>query len=186
MSDSFDGALGYFTLSGKSISVDDYGIAGAPPLIQIGMLWRAAQAGTLEDKTAPASKMVCEVLTLTALQPTDLVKARAQLAWLKTQPGLKTAFYAHDEATGKALAVRVWTSRGRMGAHKGSTPPEGAKAQAATTRVARKLRRSTCGATSLGSSDRVHKRGVGPGSRLRGPTTPRREAAPPMGTPALA
>jgi hypothetical protein len=123
--DGFGGALGYFKVNGKSITTDDYGIAGAPSLMLIGRLWRAGNAAEL-DGPAPQSKMVCEVLTLAAFGADDVEKARAHLLWLKKQPGLKTAFYAHDGA-GKAVAVRVWSSRARMEGHKEATPPDGAE-----------------------------------------------------------
>ncbi len=125
--DYFGAALGYFMVRGKMIQPDDYRIAGAHPIVQIGRLWRAGNAGELEAKANPPSKMVCEVLTLAPIESALLDGARAHVRWLKTQPGLKSAFYAHDPTTGKAMAVRVWATQGHLERCRAATPPEDAK-----------------------------------------------------------
>ena len=124
VSDDFGGALGYFSLQGKVIKTDDYGVAGAPALKEVGRLWRDANDGALDAKPKPQSRMVAEVLTLTSFKPEDVDQARAHTAWLQSQPGIKAAFYAHDDK-GKAIAVRIWKTRANMEGK--GTPPDTAK-----------------------------------------------------------
>jgi hypothetical protein len=121
---------GYFRVKGKTVTADDYGVNGAHPLVQVGRAWVFA-GGAGEDKPV-TSKMVAEVHALASAEPADLDAARAHLRWLKTQPGLRTAFCAHDAASGKILAIRVWANRAQMEASKGRTPPVGVKEPATT------------------------------------------------------
>jgi|SRR6185503_12101332 len=126
--DEFGGHLGYFTVRGKAVDADDYGVADAHPVSQIGKLWVAANLAKPDEKSAQQSKMVCRIATHDRPTAADLEKAKAHQAWLKKQPGLKATYLAHDPATGKAVSISVWETREQMAALKDQTPPEGAAA----------------------------------------------------------
>ena len=124
--DEFGGRLGNFTVRGKAVDPEDYGVAGAHPVSQIAKLWAAASLSQPGEKSRPESKMVCRITTHDRPEAADLEKARAHLAWLKKQPGVKAAYLAHDPATGKTLSISVWETREQIAALKDRTPPDGA------------------------------------------------------------
>jgi hypothetical protein len=133
--DEFGSKMGYFTIRGKVVMPDDYGIEGAHPVVQIGKLWSAAQAAKPAEKTAaPATKGVCRVETHERPSDADQEKARAYRAWLKKQPGCKASYFVLDPATGKALSISIWETREHLTAVKEAKPPEGA-APLGTTNV---------------------------------------------------
>jgi hypothetical protein len=127
--DDFGGQLGYFTVRGKAITAEDWGVADAPPVAQIGRLWAAAALGKSEEKGAgPATKGVCRIVTHERPTDADAEKARAYRAWMKKQPGCKASYYVLDPATGKALSISIWETREQLTAAKDGTPPDGAVA----------------------------------------------------------
>src|SRR4051812_46519905 len=96
--DDFGGKLGLFTVTGKKIDPEDYGVEGAHPVLQIGKLWGAAN---LKDDKGPelATKGICRIATHDKPSSGDLEKARAHRAWLKKQPGIKASYLVHDPAS---------------------------------------------------------------------------------------
>src|SRR4051812_1834182 len=132
--DDFGGQLGYFTVRGKSVTAEDYGVADAHPVVQIGKLWTAAALSKPEEKGAgPATKGVCRIATHERPSDADADKARAYRAWMKKQPGCKASFYVLDPATGKALSISVWETREQLSAIKDAAPPDGAVALKTTS-----------------------------------------------------
>jgi len=130
--DEFGGALGYFMVHGRAVKVDDYGLEGAPPLMLIGRAWVAAAHP--EPLAVKASHMVCRVATSESPTEAELEQAKARAAWLKQQPGAKLAFVARDAASGKMLAVSVWSSPEKLAAAFEHAPPQGA-AEPASAKV---------------------------------------------------
>jgi heme-degrading monooxygenase HmoA len=125
--DEFGGTLGHFMLRGKTIVPDDYGVSGAHPVLQIAKLWMAANTPS-DEKSGPASPVVCRIAVLERPAAGELEQAKAYQAWLKKLPGLKAAHFAYDAATGKAVSISVWENRERMAALRERTPPDGAVA----------------------------------------------------------
>jgi hypothetical protein len=133
VADEFGDKLGYFAVRGKAVEADDFGVAGAHPLLQIGKLWVAANAPKSEDAgKGPATKGVCRVAVHERPTDADLDKARAYRAWMRKQPGCKASYLVLDPATGKALSISVWASRAELSAVK-DTSPDGAPALKATS-----------------------------------------------------
>jgi hypothetical protein len=133
VSDDFGAKLGFLTVRGKAVEAEDYGIAGAHPLAQIGKLWAAANLNKVEAKAGPATKGICRVATHEQPAEADLDKARAYRAWLKTQPGCKATYFVRDPATGKALSISIWETREQLAAIKDKEPPAGAAALRSTS-----------------------------------------------------
>ena len=132
--DDFGGKLGFLTVQGKAVQAEDYGVAGAHPLAQIGKLWAAANLSKAEEKSAgPATKGVCRIATHEQPGDADLEKARAHRAWLRKQPGCKASYLVRDPATGKALSISIWETREQIAALKDKAPPEGAAALRSTS-----------------------------------------------------
>src|SRR5277367_4106729 len=61
--DAFGNKLGYFTVRGRAITPEDYGVEAAHPVVQIGRLWAAENLfNKPEDKSAgPPTRGVCRV-----------------------------------------------------------------------------------------------------------------------------
>jgi hypothetical protein len=132
--DDFGGLLGYFTVRGKAISVEDYGVAEAHPVAQIGRLWVSVALSKPEEKGAgPVTKGVCRIATHERPTDADADKARAYRAWMKKQPGCKASYYVLDPATGKALSISIWETREQIAAIKDAAPPDGAAPLKATS-----------------------------------------------------
>jgi len=134
VADDFGDKLGYFTVRGRAVEADDFGVAGAHPLLQIGKLWVAANLAKPEDASkGPATKGVCRVATHDHPTDADLEKARAYRAWMKKQPGCKASYLVLDPATGKALSISIWATRADLGALKDAAAPDGAAALKTTS-----------------------------------------------------
>lgn len=134
LSDEFGAKLGYFTVNGRVVTPEDFGVEGAHSVVQIGRVWAAAQAAK-----APApggvvqTKGVCRVVTHEKPSDSDIEKARAHRAWLKKQPGCKASYFVHDPATGKAMTFSIWDSREHLSSVKDNEAPEGAAALASVS-----------------------------------------------------
>jgi hypothetical protein len=125
--DDFGGKLGGFVVRGNAIEPEDYGVAGAHPILRIAKRWAEANRSTATKAgAAPNSTMVCRISTHDRPTETDLRRARAHRAWLKSQPGFKAAYLAQDPATGKTLAITLWASREQLAALEARALPEGA------------------------------------------------------------
>ena len=112
--DDFGCEVGRFTVTGRAFEAEDYGVEGIHSIALIAKVWVAANTATESTTSSPSSKMICRTVTCAANEPAELAKARAYQAWLKKQIGVKAAFFAFDEAAGKALAVSVWASRQQL------------------------------------------------------------------------
>lgn len=124
--DEFGGKIGTFTVRGKAVDPEDYGVAGAHPVVQIGKLWVAANLAKPDEKGGPASKVVCRVAVHERPGAEELARAKAYHGWLAKVPGVKAVHFAHDPATGKAMSISVWETREHLAALKEQAPPEGA------------------------------------------------------------
>jgi hypothetical protein len=135
--DEVGGRLGYFTVRGRAVTPEDYGIEGMHPIVQIGRLWVAANVAKTEDKpAAPATKGFCRVATHERPADADVEKARAYRAWMRKQPGCKASYYVFDPATGKGLSISLWETREQLAVLRDGKPPEGAAAlQAASVEI---------------------------------------------------
>lgn len=135
VNDAFGNKLGYFSVRGRVITPEDYGVEAAHPVVQIGRLWAAQNLFSKpEDKSAgPPTRGVCRVVTHEKPDAADLEKARAYRAWMKKQPGCKASFFVLDPATGKALSISIWENRAQIAALDGGAPPGGASALAAAS-----------------------------------------------------
>lgn len=123
--DEFGGKLGYFTVRGKTILPEDYGVAGAHPVKEIARLWAGANLNKDEKPPPLVTKGVCQVSTHEAPSDADLEGARKHRAWLKKQPGCKASYLVRDPATGKALTIAVWQTRAHLEASEKAAAPEG-------------------------------------------------------------
>lgn len=129
--DEFGAMLGYFTINGRVVTPEDFGVEGAHPVVQIGRLFAAAQAAKAPVPAGPVqTKGYCRVITHERPADADLEKARAYRAWLKKQPGCKASYFVHDAASGKAMSISIWDSREHLAAVKESEAPEGTAALA--------------------------------------------------------
>jgi hypothetical protein len=129
VSDEFGAKLGYFTVRGKAVTPEDYGVEGAHPIVQIGKLWAAVHLFHEQGKSpAPATRGVCRVAVHERPAEADLEKARAYRAWMKKQTGCKASWFVHDPATGKALSISIWENRAQIAALGTATPPADAVA----------------------------------------------------------
>ena len=127
VTNDFGDRLGYFSVRGRAVTTEDYGVAGAHPLMQIGKLWVAANLTKPEEKAGgPPTSGVCRVATHEKPEGADAEKARAYRAWMKKQPGCKASYYVLDPATGKALSISIWENRELLTALKEAAPPDGA------------------------------------------------------------
>ncbi|UQA56930.1 hypothetical protein [Polyangium aurulentum] len=127
VADEFGGRLGYFTVRGRVVTPDDYGVQGAHPVLQIGKLWAAAHLFKPTEKAAaPATKGLCRIATHERASEADLEKARAYRAWMKKQPGCKASYFVLDPATGKGMSISIWETREHLNALREMRPPEGA------------------------------------------------------------
>jgi hypothetical protein len=134
--DDFGGRLGYFTVRGKVITPEDYGVDGAHPVVQIGRLWAAANLFKEQDKEAgPRTVGVCRIAVHERPSPADMDKARAHRAWMKKQTGCKASYFVHDPETGKALSISIWANRGQLAALGSASPPEGAALPATSVEI---------------------------------------------------
>lgn len=127
VADEFGAKLGYFTVNGRIITADDFGVEGAHPCMQIGRTWAAAQVAKAPAPTgAVQTKGYCRVITHERPSDADLEKARAYRAWLKKQPGCKVSYFVHDPASGKAMSISIWDKHEHLAAVKDTEAPEGA------------------------------------------------------------
>ena len=126
--DEFGDKLGNFTVRGKAVDPEDYGVAGACSISQISKLWAAEHLSKADEKSSPEGKMVCRIATHDRPSAADLQKAKGYQAWLKKQPGVKAAYLTHDSATGKTLSISVWETREQMAALKDRAAPDDAVA----------------------------------------------------------
>lgn len=134
VSNEFGDRLGYFTVRGRAVEAEDYGVDGAHPIMQIGKLWVSGNVAKLDEKPKrPATKGVCRVATHAAPTEADMDKARAYRAWMKKQPGCKASYFVHDPATGKALSISIWEKGEQLAALAGGVSPDGGVALAATS-----------------------------------------------------
>lgn len=134
VTNDFGDRLGYFSVRGRAVTVEDYGVAGAHSLMQIGKLWVAANVVKQEEKAGgPPTKGVCRVATHEKPAEGDVEKARAYRAWMRKQPGCKASYYVVDPATGKALSISVWETREQLSALKDAAPPDGTAALQSTS-----------------------------------------------------
>lgn len=131
--DDFGGKLGYFTVNGKAVTAEDYGVEGVHPVQQIGKLWSLAQVKPEQKGAAPATKGVCRIAFHERPSDADLEKARAYRAWMKKQAGCKASYLVHDPATGKAMSISIWENRAQIASLKDGTPPDGSAALATTS-----------------------------------------------------
>jgi len=130
----FGQALGYLRIRGRAITVDDYRLDGAPPLMQIGKVWLAANE-SIGKRPALPSKGVCHVVVHEGVTDEQLDAARTYRAWLKHQPGLKVTYLARDPSTGKAMSVSIWQSRAQLDAALAATDADGTPLPAASTEI---------------------------------------------------
>jgi hypothetical protein len=124
VTNEFGDKLGTFTLAGKTITPDDYGVADAPPILSIARPWVAASS--TEKPAAPTSKGVCQVTWGSGATEKDLESARAHRAWLKKQPGMKASYLARDPESGKTLTIAIWQSKSHLDAAAAAPGKEGA------------------------------------------------------------
>lgn len=123
VSDEFGAAMGYFEIRGKTVVPDDYG-TGAHSVLQVGKAFRDHLDA--KPKVRKACRQVCEIVSFEQVAEADLPKIDLYRKWLKSQPGLKAAFFLRDAESGKGRSVRVWSSKERMAACQALTPPAGA------------------------------------------------------------
>jgi heme-degrading monooxygenase HmoA len=134
LADEFGAKLGYFTVDGRVIKPEDFGVEGAHPVMQIGRVWLAAQAAKAPAPSGPVqTKGICRITTHEKPTDADIQKARAHRAWMKKQPGCKASYFVHDPATGKAMTISIWDSRENLAALKDSDAPDGSAALVAAT-----------------------------------------------------
>jgi hypothetical protein len=134
LADEFGAHLGYFTVDGRVVKPEDFGVEGAHPVMQIGRTWLAAQAAKAPAASgAVQTKGICRITTHERPTDADIEKARAHRAWMKKQPGCKASYFVRDPATGKAMTISIWDSREHLAAVKDSAAPEGSAALAAAT-----------------------------------------------------
>src|SRR5580692_4355484 len=92
--DDFGLKLGYFTVRGRVVTPEDYGVEGNHPVVQIGRLWAAVHLWKEDGKAAaPATKGVCRIVTHEKIGEANLDNARAYRAWMKKQPGCKASWF---------------------------------------------------------------------------------------------
>jgi hypothetical protein len=124
VTDDFGSKLGYFTMRGRVVMPEDYGVEGAHPVVQIGRLWAAANLFKSDDKGgAPATKGLCRVAVHDKPAEGDLPRARAYRAWMRKQPGCKASWFVLDPSTGKGLSISIWENRAQLASLKDGTPP---------------------------------------------------------------
>ncbi|MDI1481826.1 hypothetical protein [Polyangium sp. y55x31] len=128
VTDEFGLRTGYFSVRGRVVTPEDYGVEGAHPVLQIGKLWAAANLWKANEKSASSvpTKGFCRVVTHEKASEADLEKARAYRAWMRKQPGCKASYFVTDPATGKGMTISIWETRDQMNAAKEARPPEGA------------------------------------------------------------
>lgn len=134
LADEFGAKLGYFSVNGKVVKPEDFGVEGAHPVIEIGRTWVLAQVVKAPAPVgAVQTKGYCRVITHERPSDADLEKARAFRAWMKKQPGCKASYFVNDPASGKAMSISIWESREHMAAVKDAEAPEGAAVLASAT-----------------------------------------------------
>ncbi len=129
VNDEFGVRIGYFSVRGRVVTPEDYGVEGAHSVGQIGKLWAAVHLWKATEKpTSLPTKGLCRIVSHEKATDAELEKARAHRAWLKKQPGCKASYYVMDPATGKGKSVSIWETREQLEAAKEARPPEGAVA----------------------------------------------------------
>ncbi|MBK6518977.1 MAG: hypothetical protein IPM79_39220 [Polyangiaceae bacterium] len=123
VADEFGTPMGYFEIRGKFVVPDEYG-TGTHSVRDVGKLFREHLEG--RPKTRKLCRQVCQVVSFDAVTEDDLPKIDRYRKWLKTQPGLKAAFFVRDPESGKGRSVRVWSTKERMATFAALTAPEGA------------------------------------------------------------
>ncbi len=123
------GKLGYFTVHGRVVTPEDYGVDGMHPVVQIGRLWAAVNLFKEQGKASgPETKGVCRVAFHERPSAADMEKARAYRAWMKKQAGCKASYFVHDPETGKAMSISIWENRAQIASLRDGTPPGDAAA----------------------------------------------------------
>jgi hypothetical protein len=117
--DEFGGHVGNFTLAGRAVEAEDFGVEGAHSIVQIGRAWVAEQQRRSAEQATPLSKMVCRVATHEQAAPADVERQRAYQAWARGQAGVRAAFVTWDTGSGRATSVTVADTREQLDALKG-------------------------------------------------------------------
>jgi hypothetical protein len=134
LADEFGAKLGYFSVNGKVVKPEDFGVEGAHPVMEIGRTWAAAQVAKAPVPAgAVQTKGYCRVITHERPSDADLEKARAFRAWMKKQSGCKASYFVLDPSSGKAMSISIWESREHMTAVKDAEAPDGAAVLASAT-----------------------------------------------------
>jgi hypothetical protein len=107
--DEFGGHLGYFEMRGKRIVADDFGRAGAPPVVDVARAWVAA-VGPVQEKK---SFHLCRIARVNDADELTVRRAKAYATWLKSC-GAKAAFVSYDEESKKLTLFSVWGAQTRM------------------------------------------------------------------------
>jgi hypothetical protein len=122
--DEFGMQLGYFTVRGRVVTPEDYGVEGAHPVVQIGRLWAAVHLFKEQEKSGPPpTKGLCRMVTHEKIGEADLDKARNYRAWMRKQPGCKASWFVADPVTGKGVSFSVWENRAMLASLSTGTPP---------------------------------------------------------------
>ncbi len=123
VSDEFGTSMGYFVVKGRKLEPDDFG-TGAHSILEVAKCFRdrADQA----PKKRKTSYQVCQIVSFDEVDESSLAAIDEYQTWLRSQPGLKTAFFVHDPVTRKAKSIRVWGSKERMETFALKQPPAGA------------------------------------------------------------
>ncbi len=121
--DEFDMHLGFFTVRGRAIEAEDFGVEGAHPLVRIGKLWNEAHYAALSANKSAGPQAFCRIVRHEAPSEAELSQATAYVAWLRKQPGVISAHLSHDAVSKKTASITVWASREQQAAL--ASPPEG-------------------------------------------------------------
>jgi hypothetical protein len=121
--DEYSSHIGNFTVRGRAVDAEDYGVELAHPVAKIGKLWVEAGVAMREAKPQVAVAL-CRIVQHEPPDEAALAKARAYVTWLKKQPGVLSAVLAHDPGKKKTTSITVWTNQESLAALK--APPEGA------------------------------------------------------------
>ncbi len=121
--DEFDVHLGFFTVRGRAIDAEDFGVEGAHPLVRVGKLWNEAHYAALAEKKGAAPLTFCRIVRHDPPNEAELARAIAYVGWLRLQPGVISAHLAHDTVAKKTASITVWATREHQAGLK--APPEG-------------------------------------------------------------
>jgi len=117
--DEYKQHIGNFSVRGRAVEAEDYGVELAHPIVKIGKLWVEAQVAAKDTAPKAASGPLCRVVTHEPLtDDASVAKAAAYFAWLKTQPGVVSTVLSHDKAKQKTISVTVWQTQEALAALK--------------------------------------------------------------------